>query len=337
MLDQLRRLRDETVPQPELDGARSFLAGSFPLRLETADQVAGQLAGTLLLGLPLEDVTRYPERVRAVTGADVQRTAREHVHPDRAAVVVVGDGTQLLERLEAIAPVELFDVDGSPLARQEVLGGGGSPPWNGERLEPGERTYEVVANGSPAGSATYRLERDAEDWVSTVTVAASGTTQRTRLRFSALDFGPREVSQVIAQGPVQIDVEVTVTNGRLVGRVELPAALGGARDYDEELAPGTLLAGMDEYALAAADLSDGASFALPYFDLTQGETVPLRARVTGSEAVTVPAGSFDTWRVEVTGGSAPVILFLRQEAPHILVRQELAGPEVRLDLVTLTR
>jgi hypothetical protein len=32
-----------------------------------------------------------------------------------------------------------------------------------------------------------------------------------------------------------------------------------------------------------------------------------------------------------------VILFLRQEAPHILVRQELAGPEVRLDLVTLTR
>jgi len=125
ILTQMRRLREESVPAEELEGAKSFLAGSFPLRLETADQIAAQLSTTLLLGLPIDEVTGYPERIRGITEADIRRVATTYLHPDRAAVIVVGDGVALLEKLEAIAPVELLDVEGNPLSREILRGDGG--------------------------------------------------------------------------------------------------------------------------------------------------------------------------------------------------------------------
>jgi zinc protease len=112
MLSQLRRIRDEPVPADELAATKSFLAGSFPLRIETVGQIASQIATVRLLGLPLENLTRYRERIDAVTAADVQRVAREYIRPDRAVVIVVGDARELLDRLRAIAPVQLFDVEG---------------------------------------------------------------------------------------------------------------------------------------------------------------------------------------------------------------------------------
>lgn len=115
ILAQLHRIRNERVPEDELEAAKGFLSGSFPLRIETAAQIGAQIATTRLLGLPIEHVTEYRERVRAVTAEDVQRVAREYVRPEEAIVVVVGDAGDLLPRLEAIAPVRLFDVEGSVL------------------------------------------------------------------------------------------------------------------------------------------------------------------------------------------------------------------------------
>jgi zinc protease len=115
LMVQLRRIREETVTQPELDRAKSFLVASFPSTVETPSQAAGQLATTRLLGLPAEHLTQYAQRVGAVTAADVQRVAREYLQPERAVLVVVGDATQVLEKIRPIAPVSVFDVEGRPL------------------------------------------------------------------------------------------------------------------------------------------------------------------------------------------------------------------------------
>jgi zinc protease len=128
MMHQLRRLRDEPVPAEEFNAAVSFLAGSFPLRIETPGQVASQVAQARLLGLPVEDVTAFRERILAVTPADVQRVAREHVRPEQAAIVVVGDATRVLAGLEPIAPIVLYDVEGARIERSalEVRGSFGA-------------------------------------------------------------------------------------------------------------------------------------------------------------------------------------------------------------------
>jgi zinc protease len=115
LMVQLRRIRDEAVPQAELDRAKSYLVASFPGSVETPAQAASSLANTRLLGLPAEHLTSYPQRIAAVTAADVQRVAREYLQPDEAVIIVVGDATQILERLQAIAPVSVFNVEGAPL------------------------------------------------------------------------------------------------------------------------------------------------------------------------------------------------------------------------------
>lgn len=337
MLAQIRQMGEEPVPTDELDGAISFLAGSFPLRLEAADQVGGQIATTLLLGLPMEDITDYPALIRAVSGEDVRRVGTDHLHPDRMVIVVVGDGAVLAERLEALYPVDFLDVDGTPLSRDQVLQAAAAPAfWDAEELRAGTRLYEAYLGTTPMGTAEYLLERDGTDWISTITVTALGTAQETRLRFSAADLAPLALFQEASQGPLRTRADLEVVDGRLTGDVELPLELGGSRAWDQPLEPGTLFAGMDEYALAVAPLESGAQFALPYLDLVGGEVVRLEVRVTGESEIVVPAGRFVAWRVEVTGGELPMTLFLRQESPHILIRQEYAGQPVRFDLVEFT-
>lgn len=125
LMVQLRRIREEPVPQAELDRAKSFLVASFPASVETSAQAAGQLATTRLLGLPAEHLTQYAQRVGAISAADVQRVAREYLHPERAVLVVVGDAAQVLEKVRPIAPVSVFDVEGRPLDPATLQPAGG--------------------------------------------------------------------------------------------------------------------------------------------------------------------------------------------------------------------
>jgi zinc protease len=332
---ELSRLRTEEVPADELNAARDFLAGSFPLRLETADQIANQVAITLLLGLPLDDLTRFPERVRSVSAGDVLLASQDHLHPDRAVVLVVGDGRRILVPLERIAEVELLDLQGRPLDRAEVIGAGASlPPLDPSRLQEGTRAYDLLVEGEVVGTSEYRLQREGADWVSEAATEGA-VSQETNLRFSAEDFSPRSLTTVSRQGAMRIAAEVTVEGGRLLGGAELPEQMGGNRSYDEAWPEGTILPGMDDYALAIADLAQGLRLSIPVFDVTRGSTEVYTAEVTGREEVETPAGTFDTWRVEFQGGEGTVILFLRTEAPHVLVRQDYLSIPVRIELARL--
>jgi zinc protease len=122
ILAQLRDLRDRPMGAAEMDPAVNYLVGRFPLTIETAGQIAGQIARARLIGRPLEHITEYRDRVQAVTPQAVTRAARRHLDPDRTVIVVVGDAPALLPRLQAIAPVELYDVEGARLDPARLAG-----------------------------------------------------------------------------------------------------------------------------------------------------------------------------------------------------------------------
>ena len=101
MLGELSRMRDTRVRDGELRAARDFLIGVFPLRFETPGPVVGALAGIVTHDLPDDELMRYRPSIEAVTVDDVQRAAVEHVLPDRAAIVLVGDADAFAAELEA--------------------------------------------------------------------------------------------------------------------------------------------------------------------------------------------------------------------------------------------
>ena len=82
----------------------------FPLRFETPRAVVGSLAGLFIHGLPMDELDRYRPAIEAVTADDVQRVAREHIRPDNAAIVLVGDHDAFLPALEAagLGPIEVI-------------------------------------------------------------------------------------------------------------------------------------------------------------------------------------------------------------------------------------
>lgn len=93
ILGELRRVREDAVTDAELTMARDYLVGVFPLRFETAGQVAGAISGLVAMGLPDDELDRYRPAIAAVTAEQVLAAARARVRPDEASIVVVGDAS----------------------------------------------------------------------------------------------------------------------------------------------------------------------------------------------------------------------------------------------------
>lgn len=107
-LRELRRVRDQPVPGDELERAKRYVALGFPRRFEETRDVAAEISTLETYDLPVDFLNTYVDRVMAVTAADVQRVAREHIRPDRAVIVVVGDRSKIEPGLRALelGPIE---------------------------------------------------------------------------------------------------------------------------------------------------------------------------------------------------------------------------------------
>jgi zinc protease len=333
MLGQFRRIRDEPVSQQELDAAKSFLVGSFPLRFETAAATASQIAVVRLLGLPVESLQQYTQKVAAVTPEEVQRVARQYLHPDRASIVVVGDAAQVLKPLEAVGPVTLVDVEGRPLDRSALEVRASTDRFDASRLQPATLTYAIMAGGNAVGTATTTLARDGAAWVSTQTVQAGPTSTRAEVRFTG-DFTPISGKTSMTAGAMSMETDLRMENGRVKGTAKLPAQMGGEKAIDAEAVAGTRFPGTDPWILAVADLAPGRTIAFPTFNAQSGSAAPVSFRVSGEEKVTVPAGTFDTWKVELSGPQ-PATVWVRKDAPHVTVKQALQAQPVTIELQSM--
>ena len=100
-LGELQRIRDLPVTEAELRAARDFLVGVFPLRFETPGPVVGALSGLVIHDLPDDELARYRPAIEAVGREDVARAARDHLHLEEAAIVLVGDVEAFGSDLEA--------------------------------------------------------------------------------------------------------------------------------------------------------------------------------------------------------------------------------------------
>jgi len=88
--EEMARLGREPVAPRELSLAKSYLIGSFPLRLDTSGKLAGFLGAVEESGLGLDYPDRYKERIGRVTAADVQRVAAKYLDPATFSSVQVG-------------------------------------------------------------------------------------------------------------------------------------------------------------------------------------------------------------------------------------------------------
>ena len=84
------RLARDGVTAEELDKAKTYLTGAYPLRFDGNERIAGILVGMQMDDLPLDYIETRNDKVNAVTLEDANRVAAELLDPDQLHFVVVG-------------------------------------------------------------------------------------------------------------------------------------------------------------------------------------------------------------------------------------------------------
>ena len=90
-LKEMERIRKELVSEKELEGAKKYLIGSFPMRLDTQGKLANFLTQVEYYGLGLDYPEKYPSLIRSVTREEVLRVAKTYLHPENYILVVVAN------------------------------------------------------------------------------------------------------------------------------------------------------------------------------------------------------------------------------------------------------
>lgn len=115
IVDEFWRLQREQVGSRELAGAQDYLAGSFPLTIETPSAIALQVLNQLFYGLDLDELESFRDSVYGVTPEEIQRVAQKYLHPDRLSVVLVGDADKFVGQLKAVGFTDFERVPASSL------------------------------------------------------------------------------------------------------------------------------------------------------------------------------------------------------------------------------
>jgi zinc protease len=90
VMEQIRAMHQGDFADEEVERARQYLADSWVFDYQTVGQRAERLLELERGGLPLDEPLRWPERIAAITPAQVRLAARRHLHPEALVVVEYG-------------------------------------------------------------------------------------------------------------------------------------------------------------------------------------------------------------------------------------------------------
>ena len=194
IVDEFSRLQRERVFERELSDAQAYLAGSFPLTIETPNDIATQVLNVVFYELPVEEIGTFRERVQAVRPDDIQRVARQYIRPDRLSIVLVGDASTFIPQLQRVGftdfdviPIEELDLMSATLrvekpraqaADSPVRGPGPAASANGVRgpgaaASPDHRAADP-ARAAYAGTQVNPAAGDAADILQSAIEAKGG-------------------------------------------------------------------------------------------------------------------------------------------------------------------
>lgn len=334
ILTEIRGLGEQPPDPGEMELRVAELVSESRATRESAQQMANQMTQHILLGRGGEEVGSYSARLSDVTSLEVAEVAGRVLDPDQMVIVVAGDAAVLYEPLAALASVQVQDAGGRTVARDRLER---PPPTLGldaSTLQPRSWTYRVEAQEFPIGKVTRRLVVGDEDGTLRLESDANvgNRVVRRQVTFRATPFVP-----VSSEDHLQVDDQVlsssmAVEGGRVTGTLRLPR---GEQPIESVAVPGALLGEMAEAALWLLDLGSFEEFTIPIIG-QDGATSELRVRVRGERTTVVPAGTFETWEVELEGAGQNQRVFVTRDPPRQTVKIELVGQPV-VTLLTQAR
>jgi zinc protease len=113
IFSELETMRSSQVKPEELWMAREALIRNLTSVFETNNATAGTMSNLFTYGLPLDYYRGLPDKIGAITAADIQGVAQKYLAPDRMVIVVVGDRSAVEPELRKLnlGPIEVYDAN----------------------------------------------------------------------------------------------------------------------------------------------------------------------------------------------------------------------------------
>ena len=197
---------------------------------------------------------------------------------------------------ETAARLKEITVDPKTVTRRTAAAPAATLPKPAADLVAGKTQYKVTMSAggqTMAMDSTTEVREENGNWLVTDTAK---TPMGEIVDETVVTKGTLvPLSRKVRQGPVAIDV--AYKDGKAAGTMSMN---GQSRPIAADLDGPLFGDGAGAYSvLASLPLAEGYSTAFRNFDLQSQKVKVLQLNVGGSESVTVPAGKFDTWRVDL--------------------------------------
>jgi len=116
---EIDALRARVADGDELQGAKSYLRGVFPIQTATQNGLALTLNNIYVFGLPKDYAETFREKIAAVTPAQVKSGAAVLLGSENALITIVGDWAKVKDQLAAYKEISFVDLDGKPIAQPQ--------------------------------------------------------------------------------------------------------------------------------------------------------------------------------------------------------------------------
>jgi predicted Zn-dependent peptidase len=337
LMHQLQLARSAAPPDSEMVAAIGYLVGSFPRQIETPRQVASQVSNTRLLGLGDDYLQKYRERLSAVTAGQASEAASYLIRPDSAVIVVVGDGKEVYDKLTSVAPVTIIDVDGNALTVGDLNPAVTAIAFDPSHIVARRDSFQVVVQGQVFGSRVLTVEEVGDTLVvsDVMAIPMAGMQQEGVIRMNPTTFAVYSVEQTGQMQGQPSNIHMTYDGLHVTGTATTPSPTGTATEVtvDTMLAEGTVDGEALEILYPALPLAEGASFTFNVFDPSEGVVKTTTVKVAGVQEITVPAGTFSAFKLEIQTGDVGLVAYVSQDAPRKTLRLEIVGQPIAFELV----
>ncbi|MEX0298969.1 MAG: hypothetical protein AB3N28_07850 [Kordiimonas sp.] len=188
-------------------------------------------------------------------------------------------------------------------------------------------TMVMINAGKEAGGMTYGWHKEGDTYV----VADRSEMQPNILEtakgvIDAKTLLPKSVVIDFAMGDDKMDFDFSWDKNKRTGTVKtLRGGKANTHNIDtaEEFGAPLRLAviGM----VAAFPVTETFEANLPWFNTLANKVEMITLKATGSETVEAPAGTFDTYKVAIQGGTPENVVYVTKSLPRKIVRIDVVG------------
>lgn len=193
-----------------------------------------------------------------------------------------------------------------------------TPPWTAdEHFE-----YNLVSsqNGSPIGSSTITIRLAPETTTFEEQDQLGKITQHDVVKVNPRSLKPISNEKQVTGSPNDFSLTATYQSGKLTVAAQTAQ---GDKNATVDVAVDAIENDSVLMALRGAPLTESYSAVFPIVVSANAAQIKTTVTVTGKESISVPAGSFETYKVEMTfGGAQKQTLWYEVAAPHRLIQYD---------------